>query len=568
MSYRTFKQALGETSLERKCRLLFGTCLLVLITGSFWWFARENDKIVYGMNRFVGKPLVHSAMIEAHQNVFVTDPYERETNESLIDTIRSQEFKWQVLHPENPRNIGAPADSFEYGLMTKWTKVGETLDSDDAIDAAFRDRGDELSSDRPGENDARYKYYQPVFAKQGCITCHNAPLADNLPHWPGLQVGDLLAIVRVEMDTEAIKKQQSKILSLLMLLGVVTVFLSMAALYVIIRYVIVKPLEHLRDVSNAIRRGEVEKRAMINSGDEFEELGASFNRMLRQLLRQQDELREINQELDGKIDELAQANLRLFEMNQHKSDFLATVSHELRTPLNSIIGFSDLLRALEQLDDKQRRYAENIQQSGKTLLVMINDILNLAKIESGRMELRISEFDIGTVVLTQCDMARPLSEKKRIELNCEIAPGLTQIRQDQGKIEQVLNNLLSNAIKFTPDGGRIHVSASRDELGDLRLVVTDTGIGISESEQSPVFEKFRQGTTVLPDGNAMTREYSGTGLGLSIVRELCRLMGGDVVLESEVGAGSEFTVVLPWSIEPQTRIESPLAEELRQLAKA
>lgn len=567
MSYRTFKRALGETSLERKCRLLFGTCLLVLITGSFWWYAMENDEIVYGMNRFVGRALVNSAMIEAHQNVLVTDPAEQELNEKLIELIRSHEFNWQVLHPRNNKRIGEPADNFEWDLMDGWQKFGRTLDSDAAVEQAFTEQGDELGSDRAGEDDLRYRYYQPVFAKQDCLTCHKAPL-ENVPHWPDLQVGDLLAIVRVEMDTTATRQEQSRIRSLLMLLGVVTVFLSMAALYVIVRYVIVKPLEHLRDVSNAIRRGEVEKRAMINSGDEFEELGASFNRMLRQLLRQQDELREINQELDGKIDELAQANLRLFEMNQIKSDFLATVSHELRTPLNSIIGFSDLLRSLKQLDDKQRRFAENIQQSGKALLVMINDILNLAKIESGRMELRITEFDVGSVVLTQCDMARPLSEKKRIELNCEIAPGLPPIRQDQGKIEQVLNNLLSNAIKFTPDGGRIHVSASRDDLGDLRLIVADTGIGISETEQALVFEKFRQGTTVSPDGNAMTREYSGTGLGLSIVRELCRLMGGDVILESEVGAGSEFTVVLPWVVEAPTRIESPLAEELRQLAKA
>lgn len=567
MSYRTFKRALGETSLERKCRLLFGTCLLVLITGSFWWYAIENDEIVYGMNRFVGKALVNSAMIATHKNVFVSDPSLQSINERLISTVSSHEFNWSILHPPNDEKIGLPADSFEYELMRQWSEYGERLDSDEAVEEAYQQHSDKLGSDVPGAEDSDYRYYQAVFAKQECISCHRTS-QENLPARPDLQVGDLLAIVRVEMDTKAAREDQSRIRSLLMLLGVVTVFLSMAALYIIIRYVIVKPLEHLRDVSNAIRRGEVEKRAMINSGDEFEELGASFNRMLRQLLRQQDELREINGELDGKIDELAQANLRLFEMNQVKSDFLATVSHELRTPLNSIIGFSDLLRSVDRLDEKQRRYADNIQRSGKSLLEMINDILNLAKIESGRMELRISEFDVGSVVLTQCDMARPLSEKKRIELNCEIAPGLPLIRQDQGKIEQILNNLLSNAIKFTPDGGRIHVAVQRDDQGDLRLTVADTGIGISDSEQALVFEKFRQGTTVLPDGNAMTREYSGTGLGLSIVRELCRLMGGDVMLESEVGAGSEFTVVLPWTAQQQPRIESPLAEELRQLAKA
>ena len=142
------------------------------------------------------------------------------------------------------------------------------------------------------------------------------------------------------------------------------------------------------------------------------ELGAAFNRMLRQLLRQQDELREVNGELDLKIDEMAQANMRLFEMNQLKSDFLATVSHELRTPLNSIIGFSDLLGTADKLEDKQKRYATNIQRSGRQLLDMINDILDLAKIESGKMELRLGDFQIANVVAAQCDMARPLSEKK------------------------------------------------------------------------------------------------------------------------------------------------------------
>src|SRR5690606_12961603 len=156
-------------------------------------------------------------------------------------------------------------------------------------------------------------------------------------------------------------------------------------------------------------------------------------------------------------------------------------------------------------------YAVNIQRSGKQLLEMINDILDLAKIESGKMEVRAGDCNIGSVVAAQCDMARPLSEKKNIDLECQIEPGLPLMRQDQSKIEQILNNLLSNAIKFTPDGGRITIHVRRDRRGDLRLTVADTGVGISESEQSLIFEKFRQGTTVLPDGTAMTREYSGTG---------------------------------------------------------
>jgi signal transduction histidine kinase len=187
--------------------------------------------------------------------------------------------------------------------------------------------------------------------------------------------------------------------------------------------------------------------------------------------------------------------------------------------------------------------------------------------ESGKMEIRPTEFKINALVSSLCDMARPLAEKKNIDLDCDAAPALPPLRQDQAKVQQILNNLLSNAIKFTPEGGRIFVSAERDELSDLRLKVTDTGIGISPDEQQLVFEKFRQASSVLPDGDAMTREYSGTGLGLSIVRELCRLLGGDVSLESELGKGSTFTVRLPWRLEDAPRLDAQLREDLDVLSR-
>jgi signal transduction histidine kinase len=320
-------------------------------------------------------------------------------------------------------------------------------------------------------------------------------------------------------------------------------------------------------VANAVREGDVEKRAVIRTGDEFEELGSAFNRMLRQLLSQQSELKQSKGELDERLDELAQANMKLYEMNRLKSDFLATVSHELRTPLNSILGFSDVLSGIDALDDKQRRYVGNIQRSGRMLLDMINDILDLAKMESGKMETRPTDFKINALVSSLCDMARPLAEKKNIDLDCDAPATLPPLRQDQAKVQQILNNLLSNAIKFTPEGGRIFVSAERDEQGDLRLKVADTGIGISPDEQQLVFEKFRQASSVLPDGDAMTREYSGTGLGLSIVRELCRLLGGDVSLESELGKGSTFTVRLPWRFEEAPRLDAQLREDLDTLSR-
>jgi two-component system, NarL family, sensor histidine kinase BarA len=298
-----------------------------------------------------------------------------------------------------------------------------------------------------------------------------------------------------------------------------------------------------------VRRGNVQARAEIHTADEFEELGVAFNRMLRGLVDSQEDLRKANSNLDDKVDELAQANLHLYEMNRLKSDFLATMSHELRTPLNSIIGFSDVLGSIESLDDRQKRYVQNIRSSGRMLLEMINDILDLAKIEAGKMEVRPGLFRLESLVSAQCDMVRPLAERKRIDLAFDIGPGLDELEQDPAKVQQILANLLSNAVKFTPEGGRIDVRARlADEAGsgsELLIDVIDTGVGIAEEEQQAIFEKFRQGRVFQTGDDAMTREFSGTGLGLSIVRELCRLLGGDVAVESQLGRGSRFTVRLP-----------------------
>jgi signal transduction histidine kinase len=334
-----------------------------------------------------------------------------------------------------------------------------------------------------------------------------------------------------------------------------------------VRYVIVKPLKHLRDVSDEVSRGNIQARAEIQTADEFEDLAKAFNKMLRHLTDIQEELRHANVNLDGKVDELAQLNMRLYEMNRMKSDFLATMSHELRTPLNSIIGFSDVLGSIKSLDDKQKRYVQNIQKSGRNLLEMINDILDLAKIESGKMEVRLSEFRIEDLISVQCDMARPLAERKNIDVDCDVEPGLPEMFQDQGKVQQILNNLLSNAIKFTPEGGRIVIGARRGPHGDLLMSVADTGVGIAEADQTAIFEKFRQGTAVLSGGDAMTREHSGTGLGLSIVKELCKLLGGEVYLQSHLGKGSTFTVQLPFSRADHPKFDSPLDENIDELIR-
>jgi signal transduction histidine kinase len=596
MSYRTFKRVLGETNLERKCRWWFGISLIVLLTLSFTWYGSRTDRLVYERNRMLGQELVRAGWLEVHFSHLVAgaktqmaegadaaqqtpsdqwDDFEAAFYRDLVNSSRElgREFQWDAILPAAPADAtlpeeNLPQDAQERRLLAEWAHTGEVTQApvDPSKEEEFLADGGTNFFDRSIEVDGKrwYIYYKPMYARQSCVSCHRA--LGKVPR-PQLQAGDLMAVVRVTIDDQPTVEATARNRAFLITAAVVVGFLSMFSLWAVVRYVIVKPVTHLRDVANAVREGDIEQRAMIHTGDEFEELAAAFNRMVRQLLNQQGELRHVNDELDSRLDELAQANMRLYEMNRLKSDFLATVSHELRTPLNSIIGFSDVLGGIATLEDKHKRYAANIQRSGTMLLEMINDILDLAKMEAGKMEVRPSEFKIGALVGAQCDMARPLAEKKNIDLDYDVSPSLPPLKQDQAKVQQILNNLLSNAIKFTPDGGRISVSAQQDPSGDLLLTVSDTGIGISPDDQSLVFEKFRQASGALPDGDAMTREYSGTGLGLSIVRELCRLLGGDVSLESESGKGSTFTVRLPWVLEEVPRLDQQLREDLEVLAR-
>ena len=267
-----------------------------------------------------------------------------------------------------------------------------------------------VSDTRPGRTE--YQYIQAVYFESTCLmNCHgkdesggrrpdrqppHAPAPDG-EHWIPTKVGDLAGAVVVTLPMEQTIKAINMNRAMLITAALITAIVAMLSSYIIVRYVIVKPVKHLRDVSDAIAAGRLTIRSQIETGDEFEELSHAFNRMLYNLVAMQQALREVNNDLDKKVDELAQANLALFEMNRLKSDFLATMSHELRTPLNSIIGFSEVLSAADQLNERHRRYAGNIQSSGRMLLSMINDILDLAKIESGKMEVRSEDFSIRDV---------------------------------------------------------------------------------------------------------------------------------------------------------------------------
>ena len=594
MSYRTIKRVLGETSLERKCRFLFGGGLMVLITGAFYFYGQLNLRIVEDRNRVQARLLIEQRFLVSH----LSKMQSRQPGDDQVDTQYRQLIDGlqigrdggvPTLLPETLLTGGAagttdPAaaegdaartDRYSFAILSPDPQEKDaarrpsTQDGYEAIAAISRGEQPEVALvDREA---GVFRYFGAIPATASCVECHQR----EVPGQANLQVGDLLGVGRINFSLSETERAVARNNAVLLAMAVVTTFLAMLAAYAIVRYVIVKPVLHLKEVSDQIAHGELHQRADIHTGDEFEELSLAFNRMLRYLVSMQDDLRSANAELDANVDQLAAANLELFETNKVKNEFLATMSHELRTPLNSILGFSEVLSGAENLSDRQRRYVRNIDTSGRGLLALIDDILDLAKIEAGKMRRTVTTFELVDVVEHQVSAMQPLAEKRTIELVADVESDLPTMRQDIGKLQQILANLLSNALKFTPEGGRVRVIARLQRADDrpplesetatrrlggatpppqpavpmVRLEVVDTGIGIRLDDQAVIFEKFRQARGSSEHRDAMTREYEGTGLGLSIVRELARLLGGEVGVQSEFGKGSTFWVRLPCEIE-------------------
>ncbi|MBX3442463.1 MAG: HAMP domain-containing protein [Planctomyces sp.] len=543
MSYRTIKRLLGETSLERKCRFLFGGALLLLITGSFYVYAQLNLQIVRDQYRQRARLLITQNLLSIHAAIDPEAPPDAarsgaDRSRDLSRPFVAEEFRakgwdfiyknWQLLSSEE-----RPSETFEFDVIDRF-----------APRAPERPTEDHYVYEDPKTDS--YHYFEPIYAGptkeliagRTCYDCHQHRVA-------GLQEGDLMGVAKISFSLQKTTRDIARNHAVLIAMAIVDAFLAMLASYAIVRYVIVKPVQHLKEVSDSVAHGDLDKRADIRTGDEFEELSHAFNRMLRHLVNAQEELRHVNINLDAKVDELARANLSLHQMNKLKNEFLATMSHELRTPLNSILGFSDVLADSDNITDRQKKYLTNIQTSGRNLLSLINDILDLAKIEAGKMERHIVDFSISDLVERATAAMLPLAERKNIALQWRVDPAIPTLRQDSGKLQQVLYNLLSNAVKFTPEGGRVQVSIVPGPDNTLDLVVADTGVGIPLEDQAMIFEKFRQGRALPGQQDALTREYEGTGLGLSIVKELTRLLGGEVSLESEFGKGSTFTVRIP-----------------------
>lgn len=512
-----------QISLATKYRFLFGLAVLLIIGAALAvpWYTME---VLVQQQPFREA----QSIAESHFRLVMPDP----------DAISGAHTGRFSLHPDrsspSPRFIPLAAGSDE-----ATTRPGDL--PGDFVQEAFstlRARPDKefYYQTAAGRDGRRFLYAHAVRATRGCLECHRQgrsarPYREN----------QLAGIITVELAGGAAGRYALINRIVIVAAGALAGILAILVFYLITTRFILSPIHELRTVALRVAAGDLAVRSTVRTGDEFEQLAVNINTMLERLRESQDELRKANRLLDEKLGEIAETNVALYESNRLKTEFLANVSHELRTPLTSIIGFAELLREGSSSDKDPRglRYAENILISGRILLEIINDLLDLAKIEANRVELRIESVQLSAVCGDLVDFMRPLADKKQIRVALEVADGLPAVFTDRGRLRQVLFNLMSNAIKFTPEGGRVWLRGQRADDTHVRMAVQDTGPGIPPEQHEAIFEKFRQ------IDQSVTREHHGTGLGLAIAKELTTLLGGTIEVDSEPGHGATFTVTLP-----------------------
>ncbi len=362
--------------------------------------------------------------------------------------------------------------------------------------------------------------------------------------------GWMLLSIQDEQRALAFFNQQKAraitVLGSVFVVGVLAVWLLLAW--------VTRPLRNLSQAVDEVGKGNLEIDIERQSEDEIGDLAASFASMVRQLSSREAALKELNENLEKRVEErtsklkslqvgLEQARDAAQGANKAKSEFLANMSHELRTPMNAILGYSEML--IEEAEELGQEASipdlKKINQAGTHLLALINDVLDLSKIESGKMEAFAEKFSLDRLINEVTTTVQPLMEKNNNSLSIERGQHLGSACQDLIKLRQILFNLLSNAAKFTHEGSvTLHVDRTEQAGEDwLIFVINDTGIGIAEDKIQLIFEEFTQA-----DGST-TRDYGGTGLGLSIARRFCELLGGKLEVQSRLGEGSSFTIRIP-----------------------
>ncbi len=533
--FRSFRQL--KISLATKCQLLFGVAVVLVICAALFVPWQRMEQLSEQPNASAAR-LVADQTIRQHVDLQLSAT----TRPSILKDTAPATRPTSEDESRYPRMIGiAKAESpelsrFELQSMQAFIKEPER-----------RYRASLLQST------GRFRYAQPLLAQGICLQCHAteqkrpATTGPSTHPTPLIDKPTLIGMISIDIPSQTSGQQQLLNRVLLLIAGLIAGALAGVTLYLIITRIILKPVRVLQETAEKVSAGDLNVRSHISSGDEFQQLSETINQMLGNLKSSQDKLRELNRSLDTRLGQLSEANVALFESNKLKSDFIANVSHELRTPLNSILGFADLLKDSYAGDTKQGRYLQNIINGGSNLMDLINDLLDLAKIEAGKMEIRVQQLVLADLFEGLITLLRPISEKKKITIEPEVAVNVPIMQTDATRLQQILYNFLSNAIKFSPEKSTIRLTAEATEDRSVKISVIDQGPGIEHDKQSVIFEKFRQAD------QSHTRQHGGTGLGLAIARELTQLLGGTIGVVSEPGHGAAFWCILPVTIEPGER---------------
>ena len=523
-------------SLAAKCQLLFGSAVVMIIGAALLVPWQRMEQLTGQLNETAAEAVADGVIRRHVATAGLTPP---------AADVDGHPVKVRGFDAPPPRLVGFPVAP---GRLTSWERyaVGQL-----ALGRPVY---------RPGRQGLGIRYAQPVVDGADCLRCHVVPATVGyqfvetpvvpilLPGRPARAARSLvhprlIGFVSVEMPNWVSTKQLVLNRIFILTAGLLAGTLAIAVFYLITTRIILQPVRVLQETAAKVAAGDLNIRSHIVTGDEFQQLSETFNTMLANLSDNAERLRQSNRALDVKVGQLAESNVALYESNRLKSEFLANVSHELRTPLNSILGFAELLKDTTAADPKSGRYVGNILGSGRSLLELINDLLDLAKIEAGRMEVRSEPLSLGDLFEGLTNVLKPATEAKGLHLLAGVDPDVPILRTDPAKLQQVLYNFLSNAIKFSPPAGQIRLGAHALPDGRIRIEVGDQGPGIAPDQHGLIFEKFRQ-----IDGS-VTRQHSGTGLGLAISRELTQLLDGQIGLDSEPGAGATFWVALPTRIE-------------------
>jgi two-component system, NarL family, sensor histidine kinase BarA len=534
-------------SLAAKCQILFGAAVILIIGMALFIPWKRIEQLVQEVNLQTAEGVAKQAVLEhiARPAPPTPTPPVPATQASDGLTAGNPTFSVYIsprLIPVNPsRDI--KLDWFEVESLRQFIRHPDEFHS--AVTYRLK-------------NEMRYRLAMPLYDEQSCISCHALPdAASSISPLTNTDTTamtrptakPLLGMVEVDIPSQVTENQLFLNRAIILVAGLMAGTAAIGVLSWIVSRLILQPVRVLQETAEKVSGGDLNIRSDISTRDEFQQLSETFNAMLANLKSGDDQLRASYKALDLKLGQLAETNVALYESNRLKSEFLANVSHELRTPLNSILGFAELLRETveENADAKPTRYLQNILLAGRNLLELINDLLDLAKIEAGRMEVRSEPLSLGDVFEGLINLLKPLAEAKNLSIISAVAPDVPIIQTDPAKVQQVLYNFLSNAIKFSPTGGRVDLIAQREGEDHVRISVTDQGPGIEPEKHAVIFEKFRQ-----IDGS-VTRQHSGTGLGLAISKELTALLDGTVGVHSIPGRGATFWIVLPLKTMPGER---------------